>query len=68
MSTILWILQIITLFQIISSTIAVGGIADRSFVVDPEANCFRKDGKCFQYTSGSMHYYRLLLKKYLYRY
>ena len=32
---------------------------NRSFVVDPDANCFRKDGQCYQYISGSLHYYRI---------
>ncbi|TRY99644.1 hypothetical protein DNTS_000106, partial [Danionella cerebrum] len=31
----------------------------RSFSIDYEKNCFRKDGKPFQYISGSIHYSRI---------
>ncbi|VDP95715.1 unnamed protein product [Echinostoma caproni] len=31
----------------------------RSFVVDKEQKIFRKDGKPFQYISGSIHYFRI---------
>ncbi|XP_055071324.1 beta-galactosidase-1-like protein [Misgurnus anguillicaudatus] len=31
----------------------------RSFSIDYENNCFRKDGKPFQYISGSIHYSRI---------
>ncbi|XP_069792183.1 beta-galactosidase-1-like protein isoform X2 [Narcine bancroftii] len=30
-----------------------------SFTVDYERNCFSKDGCCFQYISGSIHYFRV---------
>ncbi|CAN7940128.1 unnamed protein product, partial [Ixodes hexagonus] len=33
---------------------------NRSFVIDYENNCFRKDGEPFQIISGSMSYYRIL--------
>ncbi|GFS44564.1 beta-galactosidase [Nephila pilipes] len=33
--------------------------SDRSFTVDYENNCFRKDGKPFRYVSGSIHYFRV---------
>lgn len=31
----------------------------RSFSIDYKNNCFRKDGKPFQYISGSIHYSRI---------
>ena len=31
----------------------------RSFVIDHENNCFRKDGQEFQYVSGTIHYFRV---------
>ncbi|KAA0715931.1 Beta-galactosidase [Triplophysa tibetana] len=38
----------------------VGSQADSySFSIDYENNCFRKDGKPFQYISGSIHYSRI---------
>uniref|UniRef100_A0AAR2L725 Beta-galactosidase n=1 Tax=Pygocentrus nattereri TaxID=42514 RepID=A0AAR2L725_PYGNA len=39
------------LYQSFSST--------RSFSIDPERNCFLKDGEPFQYVSGSIHYSRV---------
>ncbi|KAI4905122.1 hypothetical protein NFI96_021417 [Prochilodus magdalenae] len=33
--------------------------AERSFSIDPERNCFLRDGKPFQYISGSIHYSRV---------
>uniref|UniRef100_A0AAR2JL15 Beta-galactosidase n=1 Tax=Pygocentrus nattereri TaxID=42514 RepID=A0AAR2JL15_PYGNA len=32
---------------------------ERSFSIDPERNCFLKDGEPFQYVSGSIHYSRV---------
>uniref|UniRef100_A0A8C5WJ34 Galactosidase beta 1 like n=1 Tax=Leptobrachium leishanense TaxID=445787 RepID=A0A8C5WJ34_9ANUR len=32
---------------------------DRSFTIDDANNCFRKDGDCFHYISGSIHYFRI---------
>ena len=34
-------------------------IRKRSFNIDFERNCFRKDGKSFNYIAGSMNYYRV---------
>lgn len=31
----------------------------RSFSIDYKNNCFLKDGKPFQYISGSIHYFRI---------
>ncbi|GFQ81038.1 beta-galactosidase [Trichonephila clavata] len=33
--------------------------SERSFTVDYENNCFRKDGQPFRYVSGSIHYFRV---------
>ncbi|XP_059823447.1 beta-galactosidase-like isoform X2 [Hypanus sabinus] len=30
-----------------------------TFMIDYEKNCFSKDGSCFQYISGSIHYFRV---------
>lgn len=32
---------------------------DQSFTIDYNRNCFQKDGKCFRYISGSIHYFRI---------
>ncbi|XP_075685279.1 beta-galactosidase-1-like protein [Rhinoderma darwinii] len=32
---------------------------DQSFTIDYKKNCFLKDGKCFRYISGSIHYSRV---------
>ncbi|XP_053554161.1 beta-galactosidase [Bombina bombina] len=32
---------------------------NRSFVIDFDNNCFKKDGQCFRYISGSIHYFRI---------
>ena len=40
--------------------VALCSAHERSFLLDKEANCFRKDGKCFQYIAGSMHYFRII--------
>ncbi|XP_063285398.1 beta-galactosidase-1-like protein [Pelobates fuscus] len=32
---------------------------DRSFTIDDDQNCFKKDGVCFHYISGSIHYFRI---------
>lgn len=34
-------------------------ITKRSFLIDYENNVFLKDGKPFQYISGSLHYFRV---------
>ncbi|KAM7407558.1 hypothetical protein PAMA_003331 [Pampus argenteus] len=41
--------------------LAVGNLvcADKSFSIDYKNNCFLKDGKPFQYISGSIHYSRI---------
>uniref|UniRef100_F7A9H0 Galactosidase beta 1 n=1 Tax=Xenopus tropicalis TaxID=8364 RepID=F7A9H0_XENTR len=31
----------------------------KSFSIDYNENCFRKDGQCFRYISGSIHYFRI---------
>ncbi|KAG8432230.1 hypothetical protein GDO86_016753 [Hymenochirus boettgeri] len=31
----------------------------RYFTIDYNANCFKKDGECFRYISGSIHYFRI---------
>ncbi|XP_053328055.1 beta-galactosidase-1-like protein [Spea bombifrons] len=33
--------------------------ADPSFAIDYDRNCFKKDGTCFRYISGSVHYFRI---------
>ncbi|XP_077435761.1 beta-galactosidase-1-like protein isoform X1 [Vanacampus margaritifer] len=38
---------------------AHGLSSDRSFTIDYKNNCFLKDGKPFQYVSGSIHYSRI---------
>ncbi|KAM8934027.1 beta-galactosidase-like [Pelodytes ibericus] len=32
---------------------------ERYFLIDYAENCFKKDGKCFRYISGSIHYFRI---------
>ncbi|XP_044159623.1 beta-galactosidase-1-like protein [Bufo gargarizans] len=32
---------------------------DQSFTIDYNRNCFLKDGRCFRYISGSIHYFRI---------
>ncbi|KFM82626.1 Beta-galactosidase, partial [Stegodyphus mimosarum] len=49
----LHILYILVLLTLCSSVFC------RSFTVDYENNCFRKDGKPFRYVSGSIHYFRV---------
>ena len=59
MNARLLVVLLVSLLQVISlSLVTTERYSDRSFVVDPKANCFRKDGKCFQYIAASMHYYR----------
>ncbi|XP_075465700.1 beta-galactosidase-1-like protein isoform X2 [Ascaphus truei] len=35
------------------------GAGGRSFAIDLDQNCFQKDGECFRYISGSIHYFRI---------
>ncbi|OCT63375.1 beta-galactosidase [Xenopus laevis] len=36
-----------------------GQACSKSFSIDYNKNCFRKDGQCFRYISGSIHYFRI---------
>ncbi|RWS20367.1 beta-galactosidase precursor-like protein [Leptotrombidium deliense] len=36
------------------------GIHAKSFSIDYTNDCFSKDGECFRYVSGTMHYFRVL--------
>ena len=33
--------------------------SQRSFIIDYQKNCFLKDGECFRYISGGLHYFRI---------
>ncbi|GFY66718.1 beta-galactosidase-1-like protein [Trichonephila inaurata madagascariensis] len=45
--------------KIINSISEHLAFSERSFTVDYENNCFRKDGQPFRYVSGSIHYFRV---------
>ncbi|XP_069769291.1 beta-galactosidase-like [Narcine bancroftii] len=44
---------------LVSVSVEVATLKAGSFTVDYERNCFSKDGCCFQYISGSIHYFRV---------
>ncbi|XP_043920855.1 beta-galactosidase-like [Protopterus annectens] len=47
------------LFLTIISTLTWTASAKRTFQIDYENNCFKKDGESFRYISGSIHYSRV---------
>ncbi|XP_030064613.1 beta-galactosidase-1-like protein isoform X2 [Microcaecilia unicolor] len=49
-----WKLQLLLLHFFLSFT-----ASEKTFEIDFNNNCFRKDGQCFRYVSGSIHYFRV---------
>lgn len=48
-----------SLYCVFCFVFCVQNVAERSFGIDYDSNCFVKDGKPFRYISGSIHYSRV---------